>query len=134
MQNIVSIGLEEAKVIVAAARTRADADGWTVVIAIVDAGGHLILLECADGAQLGSIQVAQDKAKTALMFKRPSKAMEDVVLSGKLHMANLTGAIPIEGGLPLVLNGAIVGAIGVSGVLSFQDGVIAQSGAEALRR
>lgn len=134
MQNIISIGLEEAKAIVAAARAKADAEGWAVVIAIVDAGGHLILLERADGTQLGSIQVAQDKAKTALMFKRASKALEDVVLAGKLHMANLTGALPIEGGLPLVLDGAIVGAIGVSGVQSFQDGIIAQSGVEAVHR
>lgn len=134
MQNILSIGLEEAKAVATAARKRADADGWTVVIAIVDAGGHLILLECADGTQRGSIQVAQDKAKTALMFKRPTKALEDVVLSGQFHMANLTGAIPIEGGLPLFLDNAIVGAIGVSGVLSFQDGIIAQSGVEAFGR
>lgn len=134
MQNIISIGLEEAKVIVAAARAKADAEGWAVVIAIVDAAGHLILLERADGTQLGSIQVAQDKAKTALMFKRPSKALEDVVLAGKLHMAKLTGALPIEGGLPLVLDSAIVGAIGVSGVQSFQDGIVAQSGVEALCR
>ena len=134
MQNIVSIGLQEAKVIVAAARAKAEAEGWTVAIAIVDAGGYLILFECADGTQLGSIQVAQDKAKTALMFKRPSKALEDVVLAGKVHMANLTGALPIEGGLPIVLNGAIVGAIGVSGVQSAQDGIIAQSGVAALHQ
>lgn len=132
MQNIISIGLEEAKIIATAARAKAVAEGWTVVIAILDAGGHLILLERADGTQLGSIQVAQDKAKTALMFKRPSKALEDVVLSGKVHMAKLTGALPIEGGLPLVMDGAIVGAIGVSGVQSFQDGAVALAGAAAL--
>lgn len=132
MQNIVSIGLQDAKFIVAAARAKAEAEGWTVAIAIVDAAGHLILFECDDGTQLGSIQVAQDKAKTALMFKRPSKALEEVVLAGKIHMANLTGALPIEGGLPIVLNGVIVGAIGVSGVQSVQDGIIAQSGVAAL--
>lgn len=132
MQNIISIGLEEAKTIAAAARTKAEAEGWTVVIAILDAGGHLILLERADGTQLGSIQVAQDKAKTALMFKRPSKALEEVVLSGKVHMAKLTGALPIEGGLPLVMDGTVVGAIGVSGVQSFQDGAVALAGAAAL--
>ena len=132
MQNIISIGLEEAKIIATAARAKAVAEGWTVVIAILDAGGHLILLERADGTQLGSIQVAQDKAKTALMFKRPSKTLEDVVLSGKVHMAKLTGALPIEGGLPLVMDGAIVGAIGVSGVQSFQDGAVALAGAAAL--
>ena len=132
MQNIISIGLEEAKIIATAARAKAVDEGWTVVIAILDAGGHLILLERADGTQLGSIQVAQDKAKTALMFKRPSKALEDAVLSGKVHMAKLTGALPIEGGLPLVMDGAIVGAIGVSGVQSFQYGAVALAGAAAL--
>ncbi len=132
MQNIISIGLEEAKIIATAARAKAVDEGWTVVIAILDAGGHLIVLERADGTQLGSIQVAQDKAKTALMFKRPSKALEDAVLSGKVHMAKLTGALPIEGGLPLVMDGAIVGAIGVSGVQSFQDGAVALAGAAAL--
>ena len=132
MQNIVSIGLAEARSIADAARAKAAAEGWTVVIAVVDAGGHLILLERADGTQLGSIQVAQDKARTALMFKRPSKALEDAVLAGKVHMAQLTGALPIEGGMPLMLNDAIVGAIGVSGVQSFQDGEVARAGAEAL--
>jgi uncharacterized protein GlcG (DUF336 family) len=134
MQSIISIGLEEAKVIAAAARARAITEGWTVVIAILDAGGHLILLERADGTQLGSIQVAQDKAKTALMFKRPSKALEDAVLSGKVNMAQLTGSLPIEGGLPLVMGDAIVGAIGVSGVQSFEDGAVALAGAHALVR
>lgn len=81
MQNIISIGLEEAKIIATAARAKAVDEGWTVVIAILDAGGHLILLERADGTQLGSIQVAQDKAKTALMFKRPSKSLTHNYLS-----------------------------------------------------
>jgi uncharacterized protein GlcG (DUF336 family) len=134
MQNIISIGLEEAKIIATAARAKAVDEGWTVVIAILDAGGHLILLERADGTQLGSIQVAQDKAKTALMFKRPSKALEDAVLSGKVNMAQLTGSLPIEGGLPLVMGDAIVGAIGVSGVQSFEDGAVALAGAHALVR
>lgn len=134
VQNTISIGLDEAKLIVAAARKKAASEGWSVVIAVLDAGGHLILLERADGTQLGSIQVAQEKAKTALMFKRPSKALEDVVLSGKVHMAQLTGALPIEGGLPLLIDGAVVGAIGVSGVQSFQDGIIALAGLEALAR
>jgi glc operon protein GlcG len=134
MQNNVSIGLDEAKAITAAARAKAVAEEWNVVIAILDSGGHLITLERADGTQLGSIRVAQDKAKTALMFKRPSKALEDVVLSGKVHMTQLTGALPIEGGLPLIVDGAVVGAIGISGVQSFQDGIVAQAGADALNQ
>lgn len=132
MQTIPSIGLAEARQIASAARTKAVAEGWNVVIAVVDAAGHLILLERADDTQLGSIQVAQDKARTALMFRRPSKALEDAVNGERPNMAELTGALPIEGGLPLTVNGAFVGAIGISGVQSFQDGIIAQAGAEAL--
>lgn len=132
MQTIPSIGLAEARQIAEAARAKAVAEGWNVVIAIVDAGGHLILLERADDTQLGSIQVAQDKARTALMFRRASKALEDAVNGERPNMAGLTGALAIEGGLPLVQNGAYLGAIGISGVQSFQDGIVAQAGVDAL--
>jgi uncharacterized protein GlcG (DUF336 family) len=127
-----TLSLAAAKSMAAAASARAQAEGWTVVIAVVDAGGHLIYLERADETQLGSVQVAQEKARTALMFKRPSKALEDAVLGGKPHMARLPGATPIEGGLPVVIDGQFVGAIGVSGVQSFQDGQVAQAGVDAL--
>ena len=127
-----TLGLEAAKHVAAAASTKAQAEGWTVVIAVLDAGGHLIYLERADGTQLGSVLVAQEKARTALMFKRPSKALEDAVLGGKPHMGHLPGATPIEGGLPILIDDEIVGAIGVSGVQSFQDGLVAQAGVDAL--
>jgi glc operon protein GlcG len=127
-----SIDLADAKRIAAAASQKAQAEGWTVVIAILDAFGHLQYLERADGTQLASIVVAQEKAKTALLFKRPSKALEDAILSGKQHMLTLPGATTIEGGLPLIVDGAIVGAIGVSGVQSSQDGEVAKAGAGAL--
>lgn len=132
MRTILSLGLAEARRITDAARAKAVAEGWNVVIAVLDAGGHLILLERADGTQLGSVQVAQDKARTALLFKRPSKAIEDVVLGGRANMAQLTGALPIEGGLPLLVDGQVVGAIGISGVQSSQDGEVAAAGAAAL--
>lgn len=132
MQNIVSIGLKEARTVADAARAKANAEGWNVVIAIVDAAGHLVLLERADNTQLGSIQVAQDKARTALMFRRPSKTLEDQVNGERPNMAGLSGALAIEGGLPLTADGAIVGAIGISGVQSFQDGIVAQAGVDAL--
>jgi uncharacterized protein GlcG (DUF336 family) len=78
-----------------------------------------------DGTQIGSIQVSQDKGNTAVKFKRPSKLLEDaVVASGKTNMIKLSGALPIEGGLPLIVNGEVIGAIGVSGVTSAQDGKI----------
>ncbi len=128
-----TLNLVDAQRIAAAARAKAVAEGWTVVIAIVDDGGHLILLERADGTQKGSIVVAQEKAKTAILFKRPTKALEDAVLAGRSHMVTLPGATLIEGGLPLVAaDGSYLGAIGVSGVQSSQDGVVAAAGVAAL--
>jgi uncharacterized protein GlcG (DUF336 family) len=126
-----TISLADAKIIAAAASAKAVAENWTVVIAILDNGGHLVYLERADGTQLGSVFVAQEKAKTALLFKRPTKVMEDGVLGGKIHMLSLPGATAVEGGLPLVKDGEIVGSIGVSGVLSSQDGQVAAAGLEA---
>ena len=132
MLNRKTLSLADAKKIAAAASTKAQAENWTVVIAILDSGGHLIYLERADGTQLGSVMVAQEKARTALMFKRPTKALEDGVLGGRVHMMALPGVTPVEGGLPLVKDGEIVGSIGVSGVQSSQDGMVAAAGAEAL--
>ena len=126
-----TISLADAKLIAAAASAKAVAENWTVVIAILDNGGHLVYLERADGTQLGSVFVAQEKAKTALLFKRPTKVMEDGVLGGKIHMLSLPGATAVEGGLPLVKDGEIVGSIGVSGVLSSQDGQVAAAGLDA---
>jgi len=127
-----TLSLSDAKRIAAAASARAVAEGWTVVIAVLDSGGHLIYLERADGTQLGSVVVAQEKARTALLFKRPTKALEEGVLGGRVHMMALPGVIPVEGGLPLVMEGEIVGSIGVSGVQSSQDGQVAAAGAEVL--
>jgi glc operon protein GlcG len=127
-----TLSLADAKVIAAAASAKAVVEGWTVVIAILDVGGHLLYLERADGTQLGSVHVAQEKARTALLFKRPTKALEDGVLGGKFHMLSLPGATAVEGGLPLSKDGEIVGSIGVSGVLSSQDGQVAAAGQEAV--
>lgn len=124
--------LADARRVAAAARAKAQEAGWAVVVAIVDEGGHLMFLERADGTQKGSSVVAVEKARTAVLFKRPSKALEDAIGAGKLHMLDLPGATPIEGGLPLWVDGHPVGAIGVSGVLSAQDGEVAAAGAAAL--
>ncbi|MET0658500.1 MAG: heme-binding protein [Steroidobacteraceae bacterium] len=129
-----SLDLADAKKIAAAAVAKAQAERWTVVVAVLDAGGHLLYLERADGTQLGSIEVAQSKARTALLFKRPSKALEEVVLGSNVNMMSLPGATPIEGGLPIVHEGEVVGAIGVSGVQSNQDGQVALAGAEAVQQ
>ena len=127
-----TLSLADAKKIAAAASAKAQAEGWNVVIAIHDNGGNLIYLERADGTQLGSIVVAQEKSLTALRFKRPTKVLEDTVLAGRVHMMSLPGITSVEGGLPLVVDGEVVGSIGVSGVQSSQDGQVAAAGAAAL--
>jgi glc operon protein GlcG len=124
--------LEVAKQIAAAAEVEAKKNNWTVVIAIVDDGANLVYLQRADETQIGSIEVAQEKAKTAVRFKRPSKAFEDAVAGGRNAVLKLPGALPIEGGVPLTDGGKIIGAIGVSGVQSNQDGQIAQAAVNAL--
>ena len=87
-----------------------------------------------DETQIGSIQVAQEKARSAVGFKRPTKVFEDAVAGGRTAIVKLPGAMPIEGGIPLMLNGRVAGAIGVSGVTSQQDGQIAKAGADALAK
>lgn len=123
--------LADAKQIAAAAEAEALKNKWNVTIAVVDDGGNLLFLQRLDEAPLGSITVAQEKARTALLFKRPTKVFEEIVAGGRVAMLTLPGATPIEGGLPLVNNGQIIGAIGVSGVQSPQDAQIAQAGAAA---
>ncbi|MEK6664561.1 MAG: heme-binding protein [Pseudomonadota bacterium] len=127
-----TLTLEAAKQIGAAAEKFARKKGWNVVIAIVDDGGHLIYLARMDGTQIGSIDVAQAKARTALAFKRPTKIWSEALNGGRMQILGLPGATPIEGGLPLIVKGEFLGAIGVSGVTSEQDGEIAQAGVAAL--
>jgi glc operon protein GlcG len=131
-----TLTLEAAKAIVAAAEAEAKKNNFTMVICVVDDGGHVILLERMDGTQLGSVQVAQDKAMTALNFKRPTKALEDAVAGGRNAVLKLTGAIPIEGGIPITVGGQIIGAVGASGGTSPQDAQVAAAGvkvAEAMK-
>lgn len=132
MITLKTLSLADAKALAAAGSAKAKADGWNVVIAILDVGGNLIYLERADGTQLGSIEVAQEKARTALLFKRPTKVFEEAILGGKVHMLSLPGATKVEGGLPLMKDGELVGAIGVSGVMSSQDGQVAAAAQAAL--
>ena len=127
-----TLTLEAAQHISAAAEKFARKQGWNVVIAIVDDGGHLIHLVRMDDTQIGSIEVAQAKARTALAFKRPTKVWSEALKSGRTQILGLPGATPIEGGLPLMMKGEFLGAIGVSGVTSEQDGEIAQAGVAAL--
>ena len=117
---------------VAAAEAEAKKNNWNVVIAVVDDGGHLLYLQRIDGTQTGSIEVAIQKARTAQAFKRPTKVFEDAIAGGRNALIALHGALPLEGGLPIVVGGQLVGAIGVSGVKSTEDGQIAKAGAESL--
>lgn len=130
------ISLEQAKGVMAAAEAEARANDWPMVIAIVDSGGHLVMLHSFDHAQHGSVAIAQEKARCAVNFKRPTKAFEDAVAQGGLNLRILAapGMVPLEGGLPLIAGGRIVGAIGVSGMRSNQDGQVAEAGAKALSR
>jgi uncharacterized protein GlcG (DUF336 family) len=127
-----ALSLDDAKRVAAAARVEAEKNGWAVVIAVADDGGHLMYLERMDGCQKASSRIAEKKARTAILFKRPTKAIEDVVLEGRPVMMGLPGAVPLEGGVPLIKDGHFLGANGVSGVQSFQDGVIARAGVAAL--
>ncbi|MGH8597006.1 MAG: GlcG/HbpS family heme-binding protein [Gammaproteobacteria bacterium] len=125
------LSLDDCKRVAAAAEAEARRNHWNVVIAIVDDSGHLMYLQ-REKVQLGSIEVAITKAKVAVMFRRPTKFWEETVASGRHGYLAMPGMLPIEGGVPLVADGEIVGAIGISGVKSFEDGQIAEAGARML--
>ena len=129
------ISLEEAKKAAAPALAEAAKNKWTVAVAIVGPAGALIYYEKMDNTQLGSAEVAIDKARTAALFKRPTKAFQDVVAGGGdgLRILTLKGVVAVEGGIPLVLDGKIVGAIGVSGATSSQDAQCAKAGADIVK-
>ena len=137
MANVygLSINLETAKKVAASAIAEARKNNWTMAVAITDTGGNLIYFEKMDGTQTGSVRVAIGKSRSAVLFKRPTKALQDTVAAGGegIRMLRLEGAVPIEGGLPLLMDGKIVGAIGVSGGTSQQDGVAAKAGADTLK-
>ena len=128
------IPVESAKRVAASALAEARRNNWSMAVAIVDGAGDLVYFERADGTQAASTTVAIEKARSAARFKRPTKAFQDVLAAGGegLRILGLEGAVPIEGGVPLVLDGKIVGAIGVSGGTSQQDGQCAQAGADVL--
>jgi len=128
------ISIAAAKKVMAAAEAEASKNNWGVSIAIVDSGGNLVMLHRLDNAQLSSIRIAEAKARTAVEFRRPTKALEDAVGGGGVGMRVLTfGACVAEGGLPIMTGGRIVGAIGVSGVASEQDAQVAMAGAAAVQ-
>lgn len=124
-----------AKKILAAAEAEANKNNWPVAIAIVDGAGHLVAFQRLDNTQFGSIEVAMQKAKTSALFRRPTKVFEETLATGGINtkILSLPGVIPVEGGLPIIQDGKVVGAIGVSGVKSIEDGQIAAAGLDALK-
>jgi glc operon protein GlcG len=129
------ISLENAKKVMAAADGEAAKNNWPVVIAILDSGGHVVMLHKRDNAQLASLEVAPGKAMTALKYKRPTKVLDDAISGGGagVRFLALKDITPLEGGFPIVMDGKIVGAIGVSGVLSPQNSQIGRAGIDALK-
>jgi glc operon protein GlcG len=130
------IPLETAKRVMAAAETEALANGWPMVIAIFNSADQLVLLHRLDQANLGAVDLAQRKAATAVRFRRATKVYEDIIAGGGAGLRLLSAApdlIALEGGVPLLQGGAVVGSIGVSGMQSWQDGQVAQAGARVLQ-
>ena len=129
------ISLENAKKAATAALEEAAKNHWNMAIAVVDPNGTLVYYEKMDNTQLGSANVAQDKARSAALFKRPTKAFQDALAGGGagMRVLGLEGAVPVEGGIPIIADGKIVGAIGVSGANSDQDGQCAQAGAATIK-
>src|SRR5436190_2050624 len=130
-----SVNLDTARKITATAMAEAGKGGLKMAIAIVDTAGDLVYFEKMDGSQVASVNIAQDKARSSVRFKRPTKAMQDVLAQGGagVRFLALQGAVPVEGGLPIVMDGKIVGAIGASGGTSDQDGQVAKAGADSVK-
>ena len=129
------ITADVAKKVAAAAIAEAKKNNFTMAIAIVDPNGFLVYFEKMDNTQNGSVNVAQDKAKSAALFKRPTKVFQDGLAAGGvgLRLLALQGAVPVDGGIPIIVAGKIIGAIGASGGTSDQDGQVAKAGADALK-
>ncbi len=125
------INVETAKKIAAGAVAESKKNNWRMAISIVDNHGFPVYFERMDDTQTASIQIALDKAKTAAMFRRPSKAFEDGIAKGRVALLGLSGATPIEGGVPIMAGGRVIGAIGVSGANSDQDAQAATAGITA---
>jgi len=129
------ITLDQAKKVMAGAEAEAKKNSWPVVITILDSGGNLVMTQRLDGAQFGSVEVAREKAYSAVAFRRPTKVFEDLVAQGgaNLRILRLSGAMPLDGGWPIVIDGKIAGGIGVSGVTGAQDAQIGKAGVDALK-
>ncbi len=127
------ISLADAKRVAEAAEAEAAAHGWPMVIAIFDSTAHLVLFYRGDQSNIGAVELAQRKAETSIRFRRPTKVYEDIVAGGGVRLLSVASdIITLEGGLPLIQGGRVVGSIGVSGMASDQDALVASAGARAL--
>jgi uncharacterized protein GlcG (DUF336 family) len=128
------IALDQAKRAMAAAELEAAKNSWAVAIAILDSGGNLVMFHKIDNTQLSAVTVSEGKARTALQFKRPSKDLDDAIARGGAgnRLLALKDITPLEGGVPIIVDGKIIGAIGVSGAVSAQDAQVAKAGADAV--
>jgi glc operon protein GlcG len=130
-----SVSTENAKIAAAASIAEAQKNNWKEAIAVVDTGGYLVYFEKMQDTQTGSVELAIEKARTAALFRRPTKVFEDGVAAGGegLRLLRLTGAIPIDGGVPIIVDGKVIGAVGASGGTGAQDGQVAKAGAGAVK-
>jgi glc operon protein GlcG len=131
----ISISADAAKKIAALAIAEARKNNWAMAVAVVDTGGYLVYFERMQDTQLGSVDVSIEKAKSAVLFRRPTKSFQDTLAAGGagLRMLSLKGAVPVEGGIPLIVDGKVIGAVGASGGSSDQDGHTAEAGAAAIK-
>jgi uncharacterized protein GlcG (DUF336 family) len=131
----ISIDTETAKLAAAASIAEAKKNNWNMAIAVVDTGGYLVYFEKMQDTQTGSVELAIEKAHTAALFRRPTKLFQDGVAAGGegLRLLRLTGAIPIDGGVPIIADGKLIGAVGISGGSGEQDGKVAKAGASAVK-
>jgi len=128
-----AVTLDQAKKLAAGAVAEANRNNWKVAIAIVDPHGFLKYYEMMDDTQTASATISVEKARTAAMFRRPTKMMEDMISGGRTAALGLKGALPIEGGLPIVVSGKVIGGIGISGLTSAQDGQVAQAALDSFK-
>ena len=128
------ISLEQAKKVMAGAEAEAKKNNWPVVIVVLDSGGNLVMLQRLDNAQWGSVDIAKEKARSAVALRRPTKALQDLIAQGgaNLRLLNI-GYSVLEGGIPIIADGKIIGSVGVSGVTSQQDAQIGQAGIDAMK-
>jgi glc operon protein GlcG len=131
-----AITLEQAKKVLSAAEAEAKKNNWNVVISVVDTGGQLVAMSRLDNTQFGSVEVAREKAYSSVAFRRPTKVFQDLIAKGgeNVRLLGLTGASMLEGGIPIIVDGKVIGGVGVSGVTSAQDAQIAQAGIDALKK